>query len=186
MRLIRRLRPSPAMVVACLALSVALGGTGYAATQIARNSITSVQVKDRSLLAKDFKRGQLPRGPRGLMGPAGPAGPAGAAGPAGPAGPTGPSGAAKAFARILAGGDVDDPRARGITDGSVSKPGTGVYCVDIEGGAINAVASIDAGATGQIATSVLLGVCPSGKEVEVRTFDSTGAAADRPFFLLVN
>jgi hypothetical protein len=177
------------MVVACLALSVALGGTGYAATKIARNSITSVQVKDRSLLAKDFKSGQLPRGPRGLMGPAGPAGAAGPAGPAGapgPAGPTGPSGAAKAFARILAGGDVDDPRARGITDGAVSKPGTGVYCVDVDGGAINAVASIDANATGQIATSVLLGSCPSGKEVEVRTFDSTGAAADRPFFLLVN
>src|SRR5256714_15271731 len=76
---LRRLRPSPAMVIACFALLIVLGGTGYAAVQaLPRNSVTSVQVKDRSLLAKDFKAGQLPRGARG------PAGPAGAAGPPGP------------------------------------------------------------------------------------------------------
>src|SRR5256714_11604662 len=78
---LRRLRPSPAMVIACFALLIVLGGTGYAAVQaLPRNSVTSVQVKDRSLLAKDFKAGQLPRGARG---PAGPAGPGGAPGPAG-------------------------------------------------------------------------------------------------------
>src|SRR2546423_12160869 len=77
---LRRLRPSPAMVIACFALLIVLGGTGYAAVQaLPRNSVTSVQVKDRSLLAKDFKAGQPPRGARG------PAGPAGAAGPRGPA-----------------------------------------------------------------------------------------------------
>ena len=96
-------RPSPAMVVACLALLVALGGTGMAATQLARNSVGTPQLKDRavsnskirnnavnsakvaarSLLRSDFAPGQLPAGP---VGPQGPAGPAGAAGPAGPAG----------------------------------------------------------------------------------------------------
>jgi hypothetical protein len=66
------------MVVASLALMIALGGTGYAASQaLPRNSVTSIQVKDRTLLAKDFKAGQLPRG---AVGPAGPAGPAGAQG----------------------------------------------------------------------------------------------------------
>ena len=40
-------RPSPAMVVACLALLVALGGTGMAAaTQLARNSVGTPQLKD--------------------------------------------------------------------------------------------------------------------------------------------
>ena len=64
MNLLRRLRPSPAMVIASLALLLVLGGTGYAASQaLPRNSVTSIQVKDRSLLAKDFKSGQLPRGP---------------------------------------------------------------------------------------------------------------------------
>ena len=101
-------RPSPAMIVACLALLVALGGTSVAAvSQVARNSvgtpqlrnnavtnpkirnnaINSAKVANRSLLRSDFAPGQLPAGPVGPQGPAGPAGPAGAAGPAGVVGP---------------------------------------------------------------------------------------------------
>jgi hypothetical protein len=87
----RHVRPSPSMVVACLALSVALGGTGYAAItlpknsvgakQLKKNAVTSPKVKDRSLLARDFKQGQLPRGAKGDTGAQGPQG---AQGPAGP------------------------------------------------------------------------------------------------------
>src|SRR6478609_4356161 len=63
MKMFKRLRPTPSMVIACFALLVVLGGTGYAAVQaLPRNSVTSVQVKDHSLLARDFKSGQLPRG----------------------------------------------------------------------------------------------------------------------------
>lgn len=79
------------MVVACIALVVALGGTSYAAItlpknsvgaeQLKKNAITSAKVKDRSLLARDFKRGQLSRGPKGETGAQGVAGPAGPAGP---------------------------------------------------------------------------------------------------------
>ncbi|MEO9323097.1 hypothetical protein ABFT23_06370 [Nocardioides sp. C4-1] len=81
------------MIVALLALVVALGGTSYAAVKLPRNSvgspqvtngsITSADVKDRSLRAVDFAQNQLPAGPTG---PAGPAGLAGATGPTGPAG----------------------------------------------------------------------------------------------------
>jgi hypothetical protein len=97
-------RPSPAMLVACLALLVALSGTGVAAVSVvARNSVGTLQLRDnavsrgkirsnavnsskvaaRSLLRSDFAPGQLPAGPTGPQGPAGPAGAAGAAGPAG-------------------------------------------------------------------------------------------------------
>jgi hypothetical protein len=72
---IRRFAPSPAFVVACVALLVALAGTGYAALKLPKNSVTTVQVKDYSLLSRDFKRGQLRAGPQGPAGPAGPAGP---------------------------------------------------------------------------------------------------------------
>jgi hypothetical protein len=82
--------------VGLLALFIALGGTSYAAVGLARNSVgaaeiqraavRSAEVKDRSLMARDFRRGQLPRGRRGAPGPAGPAGPEGAVGPAGPPG----------------------------------------------------------------------------------------------------
>src|ERR671932_2848278 len=89
-------RPSPAMVIAALALLFALTGTGIAAVaalprnsvgtaQLRNNAVTSSKVRNRSLLARDFKRGQLPRGP---VGPAGQPGPPGPAGPAGPAGET--------------------------------------------------------------------------------------------------
>ncbi len=87
-------RPSPAMVVACLALLVALGGTGYAASKLPANSVgtaqlqpnavTSAKVKNATLLAADFKSGQIPKGPAGPPGAQGPKGDTGAAGPAGP------------------------------------------------------------------------------------------------------
>jgi len=82
-------------VVATIAVFVALGGSSYAAvTQIAKNSVSTTQVRDRSLLARDFKRGQLKRGPVGPLGPQGAIGPAGEPGPAGEAGPAGQPGAA--------------------------------------------------------------------------------------------
>lgn len=178
------------MVIACTALLFSLAGTGVAAYNqiVPRNSVGTLQVRNFSLLKQDFKRGQIPAGPRGRTGAAGPAGPAGPAGAAGATGAAGPAGAAKAFARVLAGGDVDDPRARAIADAAVSKPAgtTGVYCIDIEGGALNAVGSIDASSTGEITTSVLLTACPSGKEVEVHTFTSGGLEADRAFYVIVN
>jgi hypothetical protein len=69
------------MVVACIALIVALGGTGYAAINLPRNSVgnkqlranavTSGKVRNGTLTAKDFRASALPRGPRGAQGPKG-------------------------------------------------------------------------------------------------------------------
>jgi hypothetical protein len=87
--------PSPSILIACAALLVALGGTSIAAVsvvlprnsvgtvQLRANAVTSSKVLNRSLLAIDFKTGQLPKG---RAGPAGPAGPAGATGPTGATG----------------------------------------------------------------------------------------------------
>lgn len=77
---------SYANVTATLALVIALGGTSYAAIKLPKNSVTSATVKDRSLLKKDFRIGQLPRGKTGKQGPAGPAGAVGGSGAAGGAG----------------------------------------------------------------------------------------------------
>jgi hypothetical protein len=67
-----------ANVIATLALFLALGGGAYAATQLPKDSVGSKQikanavsgskVKDQSLLAGDFKKGQLPAGPKGDQG----------------------------------------------------------------------------------------------------------------------
>ena len=88
-------RPSPALVISCLALTVALGGTSYAAVlalpknsvgpaqlkssavttkKIAPNAVTTAKVLNGSLVKADFKAGQLPAGPTGPAGPAGPSG----------------------------------------------------------------------------------------------------------------
>jgi hypothetical protein len=74
--------PSPALVVACLALVISLSGTAFAvSTALPRNSVgtaqlktgavNSAKVKNASLRAADFAPGQIPRGPQGPAGPAG-------------------------------------------------------------------------------------------------------------------
>jgi hypothetical protein len=96
MRRLFRHRPSPAMLVAVLALIIALGGTSYAAIklpansvgtrQLKANAVVSSKIKDGTLTAKDFAKGQLAvgsAGPQGVPGTQGPAGPAGAPGPQG-------------------------------------------------------------------------------------------------------
>ena len=60
MRVIVRFRPSPAMVVAALALLVALAGTSAAAVALVpKNSVGSAQVIDGSLTSGDFAAGQI-------------------------------------------------------------------------------------------------------------------------------
>ena len=71
-------------VIAYAALFVALGGTSYAAIKLPANSVgtrqlkkgavTAAKIKSHSLLAKDFKAGQLRSGAQGPIGPQGPAG----------------------------------------------------------------------------------------------------------------
>lgn len=95
----RRL-PSPALIVATIALIIALGGTSVAAVALTRGSVTtahlrngavtapkvasnaivSSKVKDGSLLARDFKPGTLPAGAQGPKGDPGAPGAPGAKG----------------------------------------------------------------------------------------------------------
>ena len=120
------------MVIACIALGVALSGTGIAATvalapnsvgtlQIKANAVTTQKVKNGTLLRGDFKAGQVPRGP------AGPPGAAGVAGPAGPAGAAGPAGPSDAYARFLTG--RSQSRRRLTTLANLSIPQAGKYVI---------------------------------------------------------
>jgi hypothetical protein len=85
-------------VIAYLALFLVLSGTAVAAVQaLPKNSITSKQIKNGTILKADLAKSTITalkgnRGPAGPQGSAGPAGPAGAAGPAGPLLTTLPSG----------------------------------------------------------------------------------------------
>ena len=141
-RLLRH-RPSPAIVIACVALLLALGGVSWAATTLPRNSVgtaqlknnavTSRKVKNHSLLRADFKSGQIPRGPAGPAGPAGATGPAGPQGPKGPTGPAGAAGTANIKWALVKADATIVTQSGGITMTSHS---TGNYILDF-GGAIN-------------------------------------------------
>jgi hypothetical protein len=141
MRVARRLKASPALVVASLALLVSLTGTSVAAIsqlgpgtvgtpQLKNNAVTSKKVKNKTLTRADFKSGALLRGPRGLRGAAGPAGSAGPTGPAGPAGAAGaaglagPAGAAatKLFAAVNATCTGLDGASSGVTSVDLDFP----------------------------------------------------------------
>ena len=109
-------RPSPAMVVACIALLVALGGTSVAAvTALAPNSVGTAQLRSNAVTAAkirnnnvtgadiapnavtsaDVRNGSLSRDDFASNSIP--------AGPAGPAGPTGPSGLISAISVRQAG-----------------------------------------------------------------------------------
>jgi len=187
-------RLSPAMVVACLALGVALSGTGYAVTALPRNSVgpaqlkanavNSAKVKNRSLRIADFARGQLPAGPRGTAGPQGAAGSTGAQGPQGNPGAKGDPGepATRLWAVISSAG------ATIRHSGSISSAnlGTGFYEVifnrDVSACSYQATQGELSGVTGEVV------VQPRSTNVNgvfVGTATSGGVSANRMFHLAV-
>ena len=89
-------RPSPALVVACIALVVALGGTATAASVAIRSSAQIapgvIQKSDLSTRALRSLTKTGPAGPAGQRGADGQPGADGATGPAGPHGEAGPQG----------------------------------------------------------------------------------------------
>ena len=54
-------RPSPSMAVAMLALFITLGGTGYAATHLSRNSVKSPQIAPNAVGSSEIRNGSVGR-----------------------------------------------------------------------------------------------------------------------------
>jgi hypothetical protein len=91
-----------ANAMATIAVFIALGGGAYAAVNlpknavkaqnIAPNAVSSKKVADGTLLAKDFRAGQIPVGAQGPKGDTGATGRRGATGPKGDKGDTGSKG----------------------------------------------------------------------------------------------
>ena len=189
-RWLRRIRFSPATVIACVALAIALGGTSYAAvTRLPPNSVTTVQVKDFSLLNRDFKRGQVP---------AGPVGPPGPAGPTGPAGPAGPAGSANVKWALVRGDGGIAAQSGGIT--LAAKPGAGTYVLSF-GSTVAGHPILTSGAYANDASdqrgATTAGPCGGGGEgrtcpisdttssVYVQTRNNSGSPADHAFYIAV-
>jgi hypothetical protein len=202
-----------ANVTATLAFIVALGGTSYAAgalpinsigsaqikpngvtsSDIASNAVNSAKVKDKSLKAKDFASGQLPKGPAGPAGPAGLAGPTGATGATGAAGAAGAAGTARAYAHVNADGTLDAANSKGVTS-SVLGTDPGRYCFDLPFTPQNIVTSAErvvGGINGAFAepaiTATIAFVCPAGsQEAGVLMFNNAGTLVNNSFFIMFN
>jgi hypothetical protein len=75
MRSLLRHRPSPALVVACIALAVSLGGTSYAAIKLPKNSVGTKQLKNQAVTKAKIAKKTIAalKGQKGDPGPPGPA-----------------------------------------------------------------------------------------------------------------
>ncbi len=116
MRQLLSRKPSPAMVVACVALVVALGGTGYAAFRLPTGSVGTKQLRNgavtkakiapatiKALAGGGGTPGAGGQGPAGPPGPKGATGAKGSTGAKGATGQVGPAGAGYARYSALAG-----------------------------------------------------------------------------------
>jgi hypothetical protein len=114
-------RPSPAMVVALIALFVAFGGGAYAATQLPKNSVGSTQLKKGAVTPT-----KLSSAAQTMFSTAGPKGPAGATGATGPRGDRGAQGPK---------GDSGDSGQKGDTGltGETGQPGPGATVLSWDG-----------------------------------------------------
>ena len=168
MKRLSNLRPSPAMVVSLIALFVALGGTSYA---VATGSIDSREIKNYTLTGKDMRKD----GVGGITIKESRLGPV-------------------PFADALTHTAVVGPlgqfvRGRGVT--SVSRTDNpGLYQVvfnrDVRGCFYNATVA-DVGAADPPGGQVTVGgVTTNPNAITVRTTNSGGERANRPFHLLVS
>lgn len=115
-------RPSPALVISCIALVAACTGSAVAATmitstkQIRNGTVLSADIKDRSIRGRDIKNGTITRNKLSK-------GAAAVTGSSAPAGGTG-----TVYHAIRKAGPENQPQGVGITVASLSVP-AGSYVV---------------------------------------------------------
>ena len=200
---------SVANVLSITAVFIAIGGTGYAALTLPKNSVGSKQIKRQAVKSSDVKNGTLKpvdfRAGTLLQGETGPQGLQGPQGTPGAAGAPGANGSADAYARIQPDGtllprigEVFPVTNKVIQQENIEKPAAGIYC--IKGLPFNPasgmVASDNAGAAAATDNDVVLSVatergntlngCATDPPTQVRvvaTDISAAANADKGFVI---
>ena len=201
---LRRFRPSPALIVAAIALLVALGGTGVAAVAVTApansvntaaiktgavtnpkihgDAVTSAKVKNGSLKKVDFAAGQIPAGPPG------PPGANGGQRPKGDKGDKGDSGnnSLVAYANVNGTGASASIRSfggQGTTGASVLACGTGCFDVTFTGSypaatskdKIASFATADTDNYDYASTSLNASPVPTTSSITIRCWTLTGS-----------
>ena len=167
-----------ANVAATLALTVALGGTSYAAFTLPHNSVGHQQLRPGAVRSREVRNGSLQTadlsaGARRAL--RGHVGPAGAAGPQGPA-------ATELFAAVQSSGAFV---AGNATSGG-SAGATGTYVVGFSRSVNGCATTATLGTTD--ATTVPAGritVSNISGRVGIQTYAADGTPADLPFHVIV-
>jgi hypothetical protein len=209
-RLLRDHRPSPALVVASIALLVALGGTSVAAVnQLAANSVGTSQLKSNAVTTPKIKNSAVNASKlasnavttakiagnavtnakiaNGTIQPADLSSGAKTSGPSGAQGPSGPAGTSAAA--FWASVDQNGTLIRNKGAVSAQRNGIGSYQVIFSQDVTGCVYLSSPGGpttstfTGDESGAAQLPNVAAG--VRVFTTLSTGVLADRPFFLAV-
>jgi hypothetical protein len=200
-------RPSPALILAIVAVVLAVGGSAYAANRYvitnAKQISPAVLKKIATMAAAQGGQGPVgPAGPQGApgdkgqTGDKGPAGDPGVQGPPGAQGPSGPGsgggteGATVEWAVVNGAGTLARLSETGITSERRESGSIGSYVVTFPtnisscayGATIGLSGSTGASAPGSV-TVVTWSENPNA--VLVQTYDMAGSAADRGFHLSV-
>ena len=185
-----RSKLSFANVISCLALFIALGGTGYAAITLPRNSVGSAQLRSKSVgtsemksnavTSRTIKRGSIQTSDMSATARASLRGQAGPAGPAGPPGTT-------FRAAVPTGGSV----AAGNATRATHVGGTNEYTVefprDLSGCIATAtLATVQSGPTTDQPEAGRITVASAGASVVVKTFRADGSPGEQPFNVIVS
>lgn len=204
---VRLRRPSPALVVAVVALVVALGGTSYAAFKVGtkdikNGAVTAKKIKNGAVTTNKLA-GKAVTGDKinlGTLGPVPSATTAGSATNASNANALGGVGAGSfapvAYAHVLSNGAVDASQSKGITQSDVALRAVSAYCfsnlpftpkagsvaIDYgnDGNGFTELGQLQIAPPGTAATD-----CNPGESVEVATSSSPGTSAPEPFYIVL-
>jgi hypothetical protein len=182
-----RNRLTYANVMSSLAVFLVLGGaTAFAATKIGANQLKANSVKTGKIVKEAVTTGKIKNNAvktskisndavtgekvnEGTLGEV----------PKAALAVNAETGAPRAYARVIAGGGVDEQFTRGLTDASVTLVGGSAYCFELGFAPKNIQATVDwiGGGANTFAQATLqpFNVCPAGTDASVRTTDNGGS-----------
>jgi hypothetical protein len=197
-------RPSPAMVVALVALVVAMSGTAVAGSRllegdalIKRNSLSGNRLRAHAITAREIDVRRL-----GKVATAGRADSAASAGVASSAADSGALGGVPAagysrviYAHVLANGTVDVSQSKGLSNSNVALRAISAYCfTNLPFTPRGGSATIDYGDAGagnsevaelQLSSTGTSIDCRAGEAVEVSTSSKAGTFHAEPFYVVL-
>lgn len=178
-----------ANVTSCVALFIALGGTGYAAMKLPRNSVGQPQLRSKSVGSSELRTGAVSSRAikNGTVSTTDLSASARASlrGQTGPSGPTGPAGvtlraSVPSGGTVVAGNALRATHAGGTNEYTVEFPRDLTGCIPVA-----TLASVQSGPVLEQPDAGRITVSSLGASVLVKTYRADGTASEQPFNVVV-